>query len=106
MMVSPLPPTQEVLAGFHALSEPIRLEVLTLLQQEELCVCDLCQRLQLGQSKLSFHLRILRDANLVLTRQAGRWIYYRLNLPAFSRLEQYLAQYRHLHPLDSQRHCP
>lgn len=91
-------PHPTVLLRFHALSEPIRMDVLTLLQQEELCVCDLCTRLQLNQSKLSFHLRILKDAGLVLTRQSGRWIYYRLNLPAFAELEQYLAAYRQLHP--------
>ncbi|AFY59803.1 helix-turn-helix transcriptional regulator [Synechococcus sp. PCC 6312] len=98
-------PDQTVLLGFHALSDPIRLDVLTLLQQEELCVCDLCTRLQVSQSKLSFHLRTLKNAGLVLTRQSGRWIYYRLNIPAFANLEQYLAEYRHLQPRTSQRQC-
>lgn len=105
MISQTISPHQTLLPGFHALSEPIRLAVLTLLQQEELCVCDLCTRLQISQSKLSFHLRILKDAGLVLTRQSGRWIYYRLNVPAFAELEQYLGVYRQCQPRPAQRQC-
>lgn len=82
----------ELLAGFHALSDPLRLGILTLLRDRELCVCDLCDALSVAQSKLSFHLKILRLAGLVTSRQAGRWMYYSLNRPVLVRLEQYLAQ--------------
>ncbi|MCS6959686.1 MAG: metalloregulator ArsR/SmtB family transcription factor [Pseudanabaenaceae cyanobacterium SKYGB_i_bin29] len=68
-----------IVAGFHALSDPLRLQIVTLLQKRELCVCDLCERLAVSQSKLSFHLKVLRDANLIRARQQGRWMYYRLN---------------------------
>ncbi len=79
--------------GFHALAEPLRLEVIRILHREELCVCDLCDRLGLAPSKLSFHLRALREANLVLSRQEGRWVYYRLNRPQFKVLMDYLGQF-------------
>ncbi len=78
-------------AGFHALSDPIRLDVLRLLRQEELCVCDLCERLEISQSKLSFHLKTLKDAGLVTARQQGRWIYYRIHGDTLTQLEIYLV---------------
>lgn len=85
-----------VAAGFHALSEPLRIQVLELLRSQELCVCELCEHLEVTQSKLSFHLKTLREAGLIRARQEGRWIYYSLNLPQFVVLEQYLAEYRRL----------
>jgi ArsR family transcriptional regulator len=81
---------EQVQGGFHALSDPIRLRVLQLLQGRELCVCDLCEILQVSQSKLSFHLKTLRDAELVNARQQGRWIYYSLNPPRFQLLQHFL----------------
>jgi ArsR family transcriptional regulator, arsenate/arsenite/antimonite-responsive transcriptional repressor len=84
-------PPSFIIAGFHALSDPIRISVIELLRQRELCVCDLCDILDISQSKLSFHLKNLKEANLVNSRQEGRWIYYSLNLPQFQALEQYLA---------------
>lgn len=80
--------------AFRALSDPIRLRVLEQLLGEEVCVCDLCERLDVPQSKLSFHLRVLRDANLIRGRQEGRWIYYSLNVAQFAAVERYVAHYR------------
>lgn len=94
-----------VLSGFHAFSDPLRVQVLDLLRQQELCVCDLCDRLGVSQSKLSFHLKTLREAGLVRSRQEGRWIYYSLNLPQFAVLEQYLADYRRFSTMIPARDC-
>lgn len=94
-----------ITAGFQALSEPLRIQVLDLLRDQELCVCDLCQALEVTQSKLSFHLKALREAQLVQARQEGRWIYYRLNLPQFVVLEQYLAEFRRFSPILPSRAC-
>jgi ArsR family transcriptional regulator, arsenate/arsenite/antimonite-responsive transcriptional repressor len=80
--------------GFHALSDPLRLQILELLRQQELCVCELCEQLNVPQSKLSFHLKTLKTADLVRSRQSGRWIYYSLNLPQLVALEQYLSDFR------------
>jgi ArsR family transcriptional regulator, arsenate/arsenite/antimonite-responsive transcriptional repressor len=90
-------PVDEVVHGFHALSDPIRIQIVELLQQQERCVAGLCEDLHSTQSKLSFHLKVLKDAELVHTRHEGRWIYYSLNLHKFSQLKQYLAVFR---PLD------
>jgi len=94
-----------IAAGFHAFSDPLRLKVLDLLRQQELCVCDLCDRLEVSQSKLSFHLKTLKEAELVRSRQEGRWIYYSLNLPQFVVLEQYLADYRRFSLVAPARAC-
>ena len=65
-------------ARFHALADPTRLAVLDALAGGEQCVCDLQSLLGAAQSRLSFHLRVLREAGLVHDRREGRWSYYRL----------------------------
>ncbi len=94
-----------IAAGFHALSDPLRISVLELLRKRELCVCDLCEALGVSQSKLSFHLKTLKEAGLVNSRQEGRWIYYSLNLPQFSILEEYLADFSHNRVISPARSC-
>lgn len=88
-----------IAASFHALSDPLRVQVIELLRFQELCVCDLCKSLGTSQSKLSFHLKTLKLAGLVRVRHEGRWIYYSLNLPQFAALEQYLAEFRRFSPI-------
>ena len=95
----------EIVLIFKALSEPLRLQVIELLREQEMCVCDLCDRLNVTQSKLSFHLKTLREAGLVRSRQQGRWIYYRLNLARLVELEDYLAEFRRYSPLLPARLC-
>ena len=98
-------PTDNIIAGFHALSDPLRVRVLELLCDRELCVCDLCEHLGTTQSKLSFHLKTLKSVGLVRSRQEGRWIYYSLNLEQFIVLEQYLAEFRRFSQILPTRLC-
>ncbi len=93
MVVAPVP-NFTLLEGFHALSDPLRLEIIKTLQHQELCVCDLCQRLGISQSRLSFHLKVLREAGLIQWRQQGRWMYYSLNPNQLALLEQFLTEIR------------
>jgi ArsR family transcriptional regulator len=95
-----------VVAGFKALSDPIRLQVLELLREQEMCVCDLCDLIDIAQSKLSFHLKTLKSAGLVRSRQEGRWIYYSLNLPQLVELEQYLSEFRRFSAMLPAKNCP
>jgi ArsR family transcriptional regulator len=95
-----------VIAKFKALADPFRFEVVELLQQQEMCVCDLRDRMEIAQSKLSFHLKTLRQAGLINARQEGRWIYYSLNLQEFIELEDYLNTLRQLSPARPARPCP
>ncbi len=61
---------------FHALSDETRLSILEMLRAGERCVCDLQADLEAAQSRLSFHLKVLKDAGLVSDRREGRWAYY------------------------------
>lgn len=61
---------------FHALSDATRLNILEMLRGGERCVCDLQEDLDAAQSRLSFHLKVLREAGLVVDRREGRWSYY------------------------------
>lgn len=79
--------------GFHALSEPIRIQIIELLQTEgEMCVGAIGQTLGLPQSKLSFHLKTLYQSGLVAPRRQGKHIYYSLNSEQFSFLGTYLLE--------------
>jgi ArsR family transcriptional regulator, arsenate/arsenite/antimonite-responsive transcriptional repressor len=79
---------------FRALGDETRLRILDLLTEGERCVCDLQSDLQLGQSLLSFHLRVLREAGLVRDRRAGRWSFYALNTEALDPLSAHLDDLR------------
>src|SRR5215211_6788961 len=61
---------------FHALSDATRIAILRMLRGGERCVCELQDELAAAQSRLSFHLRVLKDAGLVSDRREGRWSYY------------------------------
>jgi ArsR family transcriptional regulator, arsenate/arsenite/antimonite-responsive transcriptional repressor len=66
---------------FRAFSDPIRLRILHLLREQELCVCDLVDILRLPQPTVSRHLSYLRRAGLVDVRQERSWNFYQL-MPA------------------------
>jgi ArsR family transcriptional regulator, arsenate/arsenite/antimonite-responsive transcriptional repressor len=63
---------------FHALSDETRLRILERLRGGERCVCEMTDALDAAQSRLSFHLKVLKDAGLVTDRREGRWMYYTL----------------------------
>jgi ArsR family transcriptional regulator len=67
---------------FKALSDETRLRILALLQDGELCVCDLMAALELPQSTVSRHLATLRHAGLVDDRRRGVWMFYSLAPPS------------------------
>jgi ArsR family transcriptional regulator len=69
---------------FHALSDETRLSILQRLRFGERCVCDLTDALDAAQSRLSFHLKVLKEAGLVTDRKDGRWMYYTLNTEALA----------------------
>jgi ArsR family transcriptional regulator len=77
---------------FRALSDETRLLLLEQLRGGEQCVCDLTDELDTSQSRLSFHLKALKDAGLVTDRRQGRWIYYALNPEAFAEIHRVLAE--------------
>jgi len=67
-----------VLDQLKALAQDTRYELVRHLAQGERCVCDLEQLLDLPQSKVSYHLGILKDAGLITSEQRGKNMYYTL----------------------------
>ena len=79
---------------FQALSDETRLEIIGMLESGERCVCELQDSLDAAQSRLSFHLKVLKDAGLVIDRREGRWSYYKLNRDVFEHAEMILKSLR------------
>jgi ArsR family transcriptional regulator len=67
---------------FKALADPVRLRLLNLIGEGEVCVCHLYEAMDLPQSTVSRHLGYLRKRGLVIGRKEGLWVYYRLAKPA------------------------
>ena len=61
-----------------ALSDPSRVRILLALRRRELCVCQVTELFNFAPSTMSKHLSILRQAGLIQSRKAERWVYYRL----------------------------
>lgn len=61
-----------------ALSDENRVRILLMLQQEELCVCQIIEVLDLSPSTVSKHLSILHQAHLLDSTKRGKWVYYKL----------------------------
>lgn len=69
----------DVARVFQSLDDETRLRILTLLlQEQELCVCDIMSVLQLPQSTVSRHLSLLKNAGWLADRRVGLWVYYSL----------------------------
>jgi ArsR family transcriptional regulator len=84
-----LPSPTRAVRWFHALSDPTRLKIVEMLSHGERCVCELQGSLAAAQSRLSFHLRVLKDAGLVTDRREGRWSYYTLNGEALDQISEF-----------------
>jgi ArsR family transcriptional regulator len=84
--------TERAVELFHALSDETRLQIIELLRKGERCVCELTDSLDAAQSRLSFHLRVLRDAGIVRDRKDGRWVYYELDGDTFEEAENLVVE--------------
>lgn len=87
MAVATYSRSERAIELFHALSDETRLEIIELLRKGERCVCELTETLDAAQSRLSFHLRVLKDAGIVSDRKDGRWVHYELVAEAFEEIE-------------------
>lgn len=75
---------------FHALSDETRIQIIEMLSHGERCVCELMTSVDAAQSRLSFHLKTLKDAGLVTDRREGRWVHYTLNRDAMDEMIEFL----------------
>lgn len=95
MVTASLRDARRVAGWFHALSDVTRLQIVEMLSHKERCVCELQQVLDVEQSRLSFHLKVLKQAGVIKDRREGRWMYYAID-PAL--LEQIVSFTRSVKP--------
>ena len=72
-------------------SDPFRLEIIDLMMDGEVCVCDIMKLTKLSQSRISYHIKILKEAGLISDRQEGRWVYYKLDLEVLSDIKNWMG---------------
>jgi ArsR family transcriptional regulator len=78
----------ETAALLKVVSDPARLRILSMLANaadDEICVCDLTEPLDLAQPTVSHHMKVLREAGFTVSERRGKWVYHRL---VAERLEQ------------------
>lgn len=80
----------QLLLIFKCLSDSSRLKILNYLGDGELCACELLEYLNISQSTLSYHMKIMLSCGLVKVRQVGKWSYYRINREDFLEFKNYV----------------
>jgi ArsR family transcriptional regulator, arsenate/arsenite/antimonite-responsive transcriptional repressor len=90
-------PGQTLLLRFQAVAEETRFRLVQLLAGGERCVCELQDDLDAAQSRLSFHLKKLKEAGIVSDRRDGRWVYYALVPEALEEMRGFLGEVKETH---------
>ena len=70
---------------FKAFCDENRLQILTMLREREMCAYQLQEALEIGQSTLSHHMKVLSQSGIVACRREGKWTYYRISEEGCSR---------------------
>jgi ArsR family transcriptional regulator, arsenate/arsenite/antimonite-responsive transcriptional repressor len=91
-MVESTTQSDALLRRFQAVAEETRLRIVQLLSGGELCVCEIQVELDAAQSRLSFHLKKLKDAGVVSDRRKGRWVYYSLVPESLEEMRSFLGE--------------
>lgn len=78
-------------ALFRALADPLRLKILAMLAVQPLCVCVIKAVLGIADSKLSYHLSVLKKTGLIAGEAQGNWIIYRLTADGTARARQVIG---------------
>ncbi len=86
---------QETSKALKLLGDQTRLTIIGLLKDNECCVCEFVEILEMSQPAISQHLRKMRDAGIVKERRNGHWIFYSLNVeheayPLISEIVEYI----------------
>lgn len=76
---------------FKAFCDETRLKVLEMLKDGEQCACVLLEDVEIGQSTLSHHMKILVDSGVVLERKQGKWKYYSISEQGIEQAQILLA---------------
>ncbi len=75
----------------ESLSDSIRMNILELMMGGEICVWDIVKVTGLSQSKISYHIKILKYSGLISDRQEGSWVYYKLDLEVLSDIKNWMG---------------
>lgn len=96
--------TRKLSALLKALADETRITILELLQEGELCVCEIMDDLSLSQPAVSHHLKTLRQIGFIDDRREGKWVFYSLNPELLAEVEQ-LLQRLLIDPVRDGRRC-
>jgi ArsR family transcriptional regulator len=83
---------EALLQRFQAVAEETRFSIVRLLANGERCVCEIQEELDAAQSRLSFHLKKLKEAGVVADRRDGRWVHYSLVPEALEEMRAFLGE--------------
>ena len=83
---------KETARVFKAFCDENRLQILDMLRSGEKCACKLLEELQISQSTLSHHMKILCDAGIVQGRKEGKWVHYSLDPIGVKRAKELLNE--------------
>lgn len=84
---------QEATSVFRALGDEVRMEILTILKDEELCAMELLDRVRVVQSTLSHHMKVLTEAGLVCCRKDYKRVYYTIHAERMNEIAAFLQNY-------------
>lgn len=87
---------------FKAFCDETRLCILELLKSGEKCACKLLEELEIGQSTLSHHMKVLCESGIVVSRKEGKWSYYSINKSGVDATKQLIDLYTNI---DSYEKC-
>ena len=90
---------------FKAFCDENRLQILEMLRSGERCACKLLEELQISQSTLSHHMKILCDAGIVQGRKDGKWVHYSLDPDGVKRAKELLDEQLTLTASSAQNEC-
>ncbi|MDD2592381.1 MAG: metalloregulator ArsR/SmtB family transcription factor [Erysipelotrichaceae bacterium] len=82
---------QEYIRVFKAFCDPKRIAIIDLLQNGEHCACVIAERIDVSQSALSYHMKLLVESGIVENKEVGKWMHYRLNKEGLDYAQRLLA---------------
>ncbi len=105
---------KRLVSFFRALGEETRVKIVLMLFEEEMCICELIEKLNLSQSAVSHHVKILKQAELVNDRRKGKWTFYSINQHGFEKnlsildqeLKHLVNTYEYTEKVEPEVPCP
>jgi len=90
---------------FKAFCDETRLMALSLLQNGEKCACELLEQVNVSQSTLSHHMKILVESGVVASRKEGKWMYYSISQEGSEKAISLLKELTELDQAETKKEC-